>query len=146
MTVTADDERTLLGAAPPHDIEAEQAVLGAMMLSEAVADELSEQVDDSDFYRPKHAEIFRTIVDQLGCGEPVDALTIAHALGDRLPPIRGAPPPPPPTPTPSPPPSGPGSPRSAARRTCTPASHAPPPRRTAGGTRGSSPISPGGAG
>src|ERR1041384_6562405 len=91
MTVTADDERSLLGAAPPHDIEAEQAVLGAMMLSEAVADELSEQVDDSDFYRPKHAEIFRTIVDQLGCGEPVDALTIAHALGDRLAAIGGAP-------------------------------------------------------
>lgn len=91
MTVTADDERTLPGSAPPHDVEAEQAVLGAMMLSEAVADELSEKVADSDFYRPRHAEIFRVIVDQLGCGEPVDALTIAHALGDRLGAVGGVP-------------------------------------------------------
>lgn len=90
MTIT-DDDRVLLGSAPPHDIPAEQAVLGAMMLSEAVADELSEKIDDRDFYRPVHAEIFRKIIDQLGCGEPVDALTIAHALGDRLGPVGGVP-------------------------------------------------------
>lgn len=89
MTVT--DEGVLLTNAPPHDIPAEQAVLGAMMLSEAVADELSEKVTDQDFYRPVHAEIFRKIIDQLGCGEPVDALTIAHALGDRLGAVGGVP-------------------------------------------------------
>lgn len=90
MTVT-DDAGVLLATAPPHDIAAEQAVLGAMMLSEAVADELSEKVTAADFYRPVHAEIFRKILDQLGCGEPVDALTISHALGNRLGAVGGAP-------------------------------------------------------
>jgi replicative DNA helicase len=90
--VTVDvDPGTLDGAAPPHDHDAEQAVLGAMMLSEAVADELSEKLTPIDFYRPVNGEIFATIKDLLARGEPTAAISVAHALGDRLARVGGAP-------------------------------------------------------
>jgi replicative DNA helicase len=69
---------------PPHDITAEQAVLGAMMYSrDAIADVVEVIHTPDDFYRTAHQDIFETIVDMYGRGVPVDALTVTDELRER---------------------------------------------------------------
>lgn len=78
---------------PPQDHEAEQSVLGGMLLSkDAVADVL-ERLYPGDFYRPAHQSIFEVILDLYGRGEPADAVTVAAELDRRglLTRIGGAP-------------------------------------------------------
>jgi replicative DNA helicase len=65
---------------PPQDLEAEEAVLGAMMLNEQVIDAVTQMgLNDDDFYRPSHRIIFRTIL-QLNEREAVDQLTLVASL------------------------------------------------------------------
>jgi replicative DNA helicase len=77
------DVDTLAELAPPHDVAAEQAVLGAMMLSQAVADELGERLTAEDFYRPIHASIFDAIFGLSMRGEPTDPLAVTNELRER---------------------------------------------------------------
>ncbi|WP_374111622.1 replicative DNA helicase [Pseudonocardia sp. ICBG1142] len=65
---------------PPEDLVAEQAVLGAMLLSETAIGEVCEVLVGADFYRPAHEVIFRAVVAQFGDSKPVDPVTIAAAL------------------------------------------------------------------
>ncbi len=68
---------------PPHNLEAEQSVLGAMMMSpEAMAD-VVELLDAEDFYRSAHAKIYSTLRTLFAHGEPVDVLTVVDALRKR---------------------------------------------------------------
>ena len=65
---------------PPHDIAAEQCVLGAMMLSKDAIADVVEVLRSSDFYRPAHATIFDAILDLYGRGEPADPIMVVDAL------------------------------------------------------------------
>jgi len=65
---------------PPQDIEAERSVLGAMLLSRHVIQEIAETVNGADFYRPAHETIFDVILGLHGAGDPVDAVTVTAAL------------------------------------------------------------------
>jgi len=88
VVTSAAFERT-----PPHDITAEQCVLGGMMLSaDAIAD-VVEVINSRDFYRPAHEIAFDTILGLYGRGEPVDAVTVAAQLtkSGQLSRIGGAP-------------------------------------------------------
>jgi replicative DNA helicase len=68
---------------PPQDLNAEQSVLGGMLLSkDAIADVL-ERLRPGDFYRPNHRSIYEVILDLYGRGEPADAVTVAAEL-DRI--------------------------------------------------------------
>lgn len=67
-------------AAPPHDNDAEQGVLGSMLLSKAAIDDVVDTIRGDDFYRPVHGTIYDTILDLYGRGEPVDPITVAAAL------------------------------------------------------------------
>ena len=71
-----DDERP----GPPHDLAAERACLGAMMLSRQALEEVAELVSGPEFYRPAHELIYRAIVDLHLNGEPADAITVADEL------------------------------------------------------------------
>lgn len=64
--------------APPHSNEAEQSLLGALMLSANAWDKIADQVDESDFYRENHRLIFRAIADLCHKGQPCDAVTVAE--------------------------------------------------------------------
>jgi replicative DNA helicase len=65
---------------PPHDVAAEQCVLGGMMLSkDAIADVL-DVIKAHDYYRPAHQIIHDVILDLYGRGEPADAVTVAAEL------------------------------------------------------------------
>ena len=64
---------------PPHSIEAEQSVLGSMIMDHAVI-VASEILITSDFYRPDHAQIFGAIMELYTTGNPVDLITIQDKL------------------------------------------------------------------
>ena len=65
---------------PPQDLECEQSVLGAMMLSETALIEVQEILDENDFYREANRKIFRAMVYLQSKAEPVDITTLAAEL------------------------------------------------------------------
>lgn len=65
---------------PPADREAEQGVLGAMLLSPATASEVSEIVTEDDFYYPAHAIIFKHIMALFADGKEIDAVVLSGRL------------------------------------------------------------------
>lgn len=65
---------------PPQDLEAEQSVLGGMILSQRAIDDVSNVLAAGDFYRPAHETIFRAIVSMRAKNEPVDPITLAAEL------------------------------------------------------------------
>ncbi len=68
------------GRVPPHNVEAEESLLGAMLLSKDAIATAVETVRPGDFYKPAHAHLFEAIVTLYGAGEPVDPTTVAEAL------------------------------------------------------------------
>jgi replicative DNA helicase len=73
------------GAAPPHSIEAEQSVLGAMLLSDRThyAFVIEEGLKPADFYRERHREVFESMLELFTSGEPIDVLTVTEHLRAR---------------------------------------------------------------
>jgi replicative DNA helicase len=65
---------------PPQSIEAEQSVLGAMLLSKDAIADVVEIIRPGDFYRPAHQLVYDSILDLYGKGEPADAVTVAGEL------------------------------------------------------------------
>ncbi|HVV56831.1 MAG TPA: replicative DNA helicase [Gaiellaceae bacterium] len=65
---------------PPQNLDAEESVLGAMLLSPAAIEAVVEVVDAGDFYRESHGTIFRSALTLYARGEPVDAITVADQL------------------------------------------------------------------
>jgi replicative DNA helicase len=68
---------------PPQNLEAEESVLGAMMISPGAIGAVSEIVDAGDFYRESHAKIYRSALALYAKGEPVDAITLTDQLEER---------------------------------------------------------------
>jgi replicative DNA helicase len=68
---------------PPQNLEAEQSVLGALMLSKDAIAEVIETLTGPDFYRPHHEAIFDAILELYGQGEPVDVVTVGAELEKR---------------------------------------------------------------
>jgi replicative DNA helicase len=77
---------------PPHSLEAEAAVLGAILLDNTALDRVAEVVTAEDFYREAHRKIFRAATELSQRSEPIDLLTLTEALKTRgeLPEIGGA--------------------------------------------------------
>ncbi|MBL8250784.1 MAG: replicative DNA helicase, partial [Candidatus Competibacter sp.] len=67
---------------PPHSLEAEQAVLGGLMLDNSVWDQIADRLDENDFYRGDHRLIFRAIRRLSENGKPFDFVTLAEWLED----------------------------------------------------------------
>jgi len=65
---------------PPHSIEAEQSVLGSMIMDHDAVIVASEILRASDFYRPDHAQIFAAIMELYTSGNPIDLITIQDRL------------------------------------------------------------------
>jgi replicative DNA helicase len=63
---------------PPHSIEAEQAVLGGLMLSEKAWDQVADRLTEEDFYRRDHQLIFRAIGELAQASKPCDAVTLGE--------------------------------------------------------------------
>ncbi len=71
-----------IGTAPPHSLEAEQSVLGAILLSDRTLYALiiDEGLKPEDFYRERHRSIYESILELYADNEPVDVLTVTEHL------------------------------------------------------------------
>ncbi len=79
----AEDRRVAGGdydRTPPQAIEAEQSVLGAMLLSKDAIADVVEVLRPGDFYRPAHQLVYDAILDLYSRGEPADAITVSAEL------------------------------------------------------------------
>ncbi len=65
---------------PPHSVEAEQSVLGGLLLESSALDKITDLVTPDDFYRQEHRLIYRQIVRMSEQAKPVDVITVAEAL------------------------------------------------------------------
>lgn len=74
---------------PPHSMEAEQSVLGGLMLDNNAWDTVSEVVLDDNFYRQEHRKIYRTMRKLVNDGNPIDVVTLSEEL-DRTGDLEGA--------------------------------------------------------
>ena len=68
---------------PPQDLEAEQGVLGGMLLSKDAIADVVEVLRANDFYKPAHETIYDAVLDLYGRGEPADPVTVAAELTKR---------------------------------------------------------------
>jgi replicative DNA helicase len=68
---------------PPHDVAAEQCVLGGMLLSKDAISDVMETIRPDDHYRPAHQIIHEAILELYGRGEPADAVTVSDLLNKR---------------------------------------------------------------
>ncbi|MDP5040728.1 MAG: replicative DNA helicase, partial [Paraglaciecola sp.] len=68
---------------PPHSIEAEQSVLGSMLIAPDAWDKVAELVNDEDFYNRSHQIIFRAILRLLSKSQPIDLITVSEDLEER---------------------------------------------------------------
>lgn len=68
---------------PPQNIEAEQAVLGAIFLADEALVTASERLMPEDFYRAAHQRVYQVMLDLAEKGEPVDLVTVTSDLQDR---------------------------------------------------------------
>jgi len=78
-----DEMSEMIQRIPPNNIEAEQSVLGAMLLDKEAISTATEYISGDDFYREAHKEIFEAIVDIYNRGEPVDLITLTEKLKTR---------------------------------------------------------------
>lgn len=67
---------------PPHNIEAEQAVLGAIFLEPEAFSTAAERIGPSDFFRAGHQVIFEAMLELFEKGEPIDLVTVTTLLSD----------------------------------------------------------------
>ena len=65
---------------PPHSVDAEQAVLGGLMLDNTEWDNLADVLLPEDFYRPEHQIIFRVMSQQSEASSPIDVVTLVESL------------------------------------------------------------------
>src|SRR3954447_5922197 len=70
---------------PPQNIEAEESVLGAMLVAEPTLTRVIDEVklNADDFYLDKHGEIFAAVHDLYSASKPVDELSVSEALTQR---------------------------------------------------------------
>lgn len=71
------------GDAPPQDLDAEQSVLGGMLLSNEVIADVLDVLASADFYEATHKTIYAAILDLYAKGEPADRITVAAELTKR---------------------------------------------------------------
>ena len=65
---------------PPHNVQAEQSLLGGLMLDPSAWDAIADKVGEADFYRREHRLIFAAMEHLEAAGQPFDMVTVAEAL------------------------------------------------------------------
>jgi len=78
-SVPVDDDIARLRV-PPHSIEAEQSVLGGLLLDNLAWDRAADLLTESDFYRYEHRQIYAAISSLVGGGKPADVVTVNEHL------------------------------------------------------------------
>ena len=80
-------EETLIKRILPHSIEAEQSVIGSMIMNKDAIVTASEIITGNDFYQQQYGIVFETMVELINEGKPVDLITLQDRLKEKdLPP------------------------------------------------------------
>ncbi len=79
MTIQVEGQRAA-ARVPPHNVEAEESVLGAVMLSQDAANSALERLHAEDFYKPAHQTVFAAVAQLFDANQPIDAITVADQL------------------------------------------------------------------
>lgn len=77
---SSSDARSIFDRVPPHDVDAEMAVLGGMLMSKDAIGEVSQELETSDFYLPQHQTIYDAIITLFSASQPVDSVLVANEL------------------------------------------------------------------
>lgn len=65
---------------PPQNLEAEQSILGGLMLEAEAFDQVSDVIDSEDFYSPAHQKIYSAVKDLVNRSKPIDVVTVTDVL------------------------------------------------------------------
>ena len=79
----SQDEIIASGRLPPQDIEAEQSVLGAVMIDKNSLAKVADLLIPEDFYRPNHQKIYTAMIELFSRSEPIDILTVSSRLKEK---------------------------------------------------------------
>jgi len=74
------DPQLLALKVPPHSIEAEQSVLGGLLLDNQAFDRVADLISGSDFYRDDHRRIWRHLAKLMEAGRPADVVTVSESI------------------------------------------------------------------
>ncbi|MCX7960523.1 MAG: replicative DNA helicase [Burkholderiales bacterium] len=74
------DPQLLALKVPPHSVEAEQSLLGALLIDNQAFDRVADLVAAEDFYRDDHRRIYRHIVRLIEAGKPADVVTVGESI------------------------------------------------------------------
>jgi len=72
-----------MGRVPPHSTEAEQSVLGSILLDKNLLPDIAGRLKSEDFYLEQHKEIYEAILDLYEQNQPVDMITVSDQLTKR---------------------------------------------------------------
>lgn len=78
-----EDRLQILGKIPPHDLEAEQSVIGSMLLDKDAITTASEMLEPNDFYQEANKEIYSAILSLYTKNNPIDLITLSAELRKR---------------------------------------------------------------
>ncbi len=81
--MTAKKDQELIQKLPPQNVEAEQSLLGSLLIDKDAIIRVADIVGPEDFYHDKHRMIFEAILDLYGKHEPIDLLTLANRLEEK---------------------------------------------------------------
>ncbi len=76
----SSDAQLLALKVPPHSVEAEQSLLGGLLLDNQAFDRIADLVSAQDFYRDDHRRIYRHIVKLVEAAKPADVVTVAESI------------------------------------------------------------------
>jgi replicative DNA helicase len=80
LTQAAGDAQLVNLRVPPHSIEAEQSVLGGLLLDNAAWDRIGDVLSVDDFYRDDHRRIYRHVARLIEQAKPADVVTVAESI------------------------------------------------------------------
>ena len=80
MATAVPRDARVEGRVPPHDLDAEQSVLGAILQEPEAITRVLDFLNPEDFYRENHAQIYRACTRLFQEGEPIDNVTVTDAL------------------------------------------------------------------
>ena len=83
MAKTETKKQDIEGRLPPQNIEAEQSVLGALMLDKDAIIKVADILKPNDFYRGSHNNIYQIMVDLFEKNEPIDLLSLTNRLEEK---------------------------------------------------------------
>ena len=77
-------EETLIKRIMPHSLEAEQSVIGSMIMDRDAILTANEILISEDFYHQQYGIVFQTICEMTDAGKPVDAITLQEKLREKI--------------------------------------------------------------